>query len=110
VLSKPGCDSELGGVGDSADDELNWRVHGHRRRRSSLSFNLGAWCSRPSQQSSGSLAGLSRSCSRARIGRWRVGVTSPRTPAADHDRLAVVGLLRRGRVVEGCGEASSALG
>jgi hypothetical protein len=37
-------------------------------------------------------------------------VTGPHTPAAGRERLAVVGLLRRGRVVEGCGEASGALG
>jgi hypothetical protein len=44
-----------------------------------------------------SLAGLLRSCSRAQIGRWRAGVTSPRTPAADRERLPVAGLFRHGR-------------
>jgi hypothetical protein len=88
---------QLGGVGDLAGDELNWRVHGHRRWRSSVSFNSGAWCSGSSWQSSGSLAGLSRSYSRARIGRWRAGVTSPCTLAADREWLVVAVLFQRGR-------------
>jgi hypothetical protein len=50
---------ELGGVSDLASGELDWRVHGRRRWRSSVSFDPGAWCSDPSLQSSVSLVGLS---------------------------------------------------
>jgi hypothetical protein len=32
---------ELGDVGDLVGNELNWRVHGRRRWRSSVSFNPG---------------------------------------------------------------------
>jgi hypothetical protein len=108
---------ELGVVGNLVGGELNWWVHGRMRWRSLVSFNPGARCSGPSRQSSGAWPGF-----REAVPGLRLGGGGLEWPALALLQQTVSGCRWRGfsgtveltwarlQAVEGCGEASDALG